>query len=112
MAAWGGLCRQIEIVAGSAGILVRIQILSWPCLLEETWHSFLKLDDPVLVQRLRPCRLQLWMRFQDPFQYRLLVVLEIYKQDMFIVFYGLVKTGKVVVGFLATKQTTLPRAKT
>ena len=52
------------------------------------------------------------MRFQDPFQYRFLVVLEIYKQDMFIVFYGLFKTGKVVVGFLDTKQSTLPRAKT
>ncbi len=52
------------------------------------------------------------MRFQDLFQYRLLVVLEIYKQDMFIVFYSLFKTGKVVVGSLDTKQSTLPRAKT
>ena len=52
------------------------------------------------------------MRFQYPLQYRLLVVFEIYEQDMFIVFDGLFKTGKVVVGSLDTKQSTLPRAKT
>ncbi|OLC70001.1 MAG: hypothetical protein AUH79_00485 [Betaproteobacteria bacterium 13_1_40CM_4_64_4] len=76
------------------------------------WHSFLKLDNPVLVKRLRPCGLQLWMRFKHRLQHRLLVVLEIYKQDMFIVFYCLFKTGKVIVGFLDDKQSTLPRAKT
>ena len=43
---------------------------------------------------------------------RLLVAFEIYKQDMFVVFYGMFKTGKVVVGFLDTKQSALPRAKT
>jgi hypothetical protein len=86
--------------------------LSWPCLLKEPWYFFLKLDNPVLVERFRPCWFQLWMRFQHPLQYRLLVAFEIYKQDMFIVFYSLFKTGEVVVGSLDTKQSTLPRAKT
>src|SRR5207249_10725117 len=61
--AGAGLRRQIGIVAGFATRPV-IKILSWPCLLKETWHSFLKLDNPMLVKRLRPCRLQLWMRFK------------------------------------------------
>src|SRR5438034_6306654 len=68
-----GCASNSESVAGFA-IRPVIKILSWPCLFKETWHSFLKLDNPVLVQRLRPCRFQLWMRFQHPLQHRLLVV--------------------------------------
>ena len=52
------------------------------------------------------------MRYQHLLQHRLLVVLKIYEQDMFIVFYRLFKTGKVIVGSLDAKQSTLPRTKT
>src|SRR4030095_13219299 len=107
-----GCAGKSESGPASPEFLPVTKILSWPCLSKETWHSFLKLDNPVLVQRLRSCRHQLWMGFQDPFEYRLLVVLEIYAQDMFIVLYSLFKAGKVVIGCLDTKQSTLPRAKT
>src|SRR5262249_33933107 len=89
-------------------------ILLRPCLLEKARHSLLKLDNPmvVVVEDLRPRGLQLRMRLQHLLQHRFLFVLEIYAQDVLIVFYGLFKTGKVVVGLLDTEQAALPRAKT
>ena len=65
---------------------------------EEMRYSLLKLDNPVLVERFRPRRLQLRMRLQHAFQDGLLATLEIHEQDMLMVLYGLFKAGKVVVG--------------
>ena len=65
----------MELVAGSGKRL-----------LEEARHPFLKRDEPVPMERFGPRRHQFRMRFHDALQYRLLVVLEIDKQDVLATF--------------------------
>src|ERR1700752_2447084 len=75
---------------------------------------------PLLLQSDKPmgggcscsCQLHSRVRFQHLLQYRFLLGFEIHKEDMFAVAQGLLETDKVVVGFLDSKQSTLPRAKT